>query len=113
MFSARRRGRVRGDHDSAVIDLGALPKRRAHDQDGHEPGRRLHHRGQGALSRVKKRVLQQKVLNCVSRKAEFGKYRHGDRFFMARACCIYYRGRIGVGLATLETMVQAATRAKP
>jgi hypothetical protein len=25
------------DHDSAVVDSGALPKRRAHDQDGHEP----------------------------------------------------------------------------
>jgi hypothetical protein len=47
---------------SAVVSSSALPKRRAHDQHRHDPSRSLHHRRQATLDRIKKRILQQKIL---------------------------------------------------
>jgi hypothetical protein len=57
------------DYDCAIVNSTTLPKRRAHDQDRHEPSRRLHHRGQATLDRIEKRILKQKILDRVSRKA--------------------------------------------
>ena len=71
-----------------------MPKRRADDQNGHEPDRGLYYRCYGPLCRIKKSILQQKVLYGVSGKAKLGKYCDSNRFFVARFCGIQYRGRI-------------------
>lgn len=46
------------------------------------------------FGRIEKRILQQNILYGVSGKAKLGKYCDSNRFFVARACGIQYRGRV-------------------
>ena len=58
------------------------------------PTEASYYRCYGPIGRIKKRILQQKVLYGVSGKAKLGKYCDCNRFFVARSCGIQYRGRI-------------------
>jgi hypothetical protein len=91
-----------------------MAKWRADDQDSHEPDGGFDYRCYGPICRIKKSILQQKVLYGVSGKAKLGKYCDCNRFFVWHAVAASsIAAALAVGSAAPETIVQAATRAKP
>ena len=95
MFSARRRGRARGGPRQRQLSI------RPPCRSGAPTTKTDMNLVDASTTVARARSVASRSASCSKRssiaypeKAEFGKYRHGDRFFMARTCCIYYRGLI-------------------
>ena len=70
------------DDDAAIEEASRMPQRRADDRDGIELAARREQPLDLAFDLVEKRVLEQQILDCVSRQTQFGKEHHRDALVM-------------------------------